>query len=146
MGRKKLAESNPRKGESEVGKGTVDRIVKKPTFEYFDKPQVAARFYIFKHKGDELCGQVVSRGISNVRRNSSYAIKLDDGEVVEVFANKTLHKQLKDCFLQRVRIVYVGREHTSWGHAKKIYRVYKEKHGQPAGTLKELHEKYGEKK
>ncbi len=123
--------SKVKKDEVEIGKASVDRIVGKPTFEYFDQPQVGVRFHIFKEKREQLAGKLVSHSISNVRRNSSYAIQLDDGTVVEVFANKTLHKQLTDCFMQRVRIVYIGQEHTNWGHAKKIYRVYKEKHGEP---------------
>ncbi len=118
--------SNPRKGEVEIGKAAVDRIVDKRTFEYFDHPQRGIRFHIFKDKGEELVGRLVSHAISNVRRNSSYAIELASGEIIEVFANKTLHKQLTGCFMQIVRIVYVGREQTNWGHAKKIYRVYKE--------------------
>ena len=118
--------SAPHKGEVEVGKAAVDRIVDKRTFEYFDHPQRGIRFHIFKDKGEELVGRLVSHAISNVRRNSSYAIELASGEIIEVFANKTLHKQLTGCFMQIVRIVYVGREQTNWGHAKKIYRVYKE--------------------
>ena len=142
-GRPKLRSSNPKPGEIEVGKATVDRIVAKPTFEYFDKPQVGVEFFIFKDKGDAIEGVLISRAIANVRRNSSYAIRLDDGKVVEVFANKTLHRQLKECLFQRVRITYIGREHTTWGHAKKIYRVYKIPHG--GMTLSELRLKYGEK-
>ena len=126
-GRPKLCHSNPRTNEIEVGQSMVDRIVAKPTFEYFDKPTVGVEFFIFKDKGDSIEGVVISRAIANVRRNSSYAIKLDDGKVVEVFANKTLHRQLKECLFQRVRIVYIGRESSAWGHAKKIYRVYKQK-------------------
>jgi len=145
MGRKKLKVSNPKAGEVEVAKSTVDRIVAKPTFEYFDKPSVGVEFFLFKDKGDSIEGTVISRAISNVRRNSSYAIRLDSGKIVEVFANKTLHRQLKDCLFQRVRIVYIGREHTTWGHAKKIYRVYKQSHGQASMSLKELREKYEQK-
>ena len=88
-GRPKLRASNPKAGEVEVGKATVDRIVAKPTFEYFDKPQVGVEYFIFRSKGDELEGVLISRGIANVRRNSSYAIRLDSGKIVEVFANKT---------------------------------------------------------
>ncbi len=135
MGRKKTRESNPRATEVEIGKAAIDRIVKKPTYEYFDNPQVGVRFHIFKQKGEELAGKLISRAISNMRRNSSYAMQLDDGTVVEVFANKTLHKQLTDCFMQRIRIVYIGQEHTNFGHAKKICRVYKEKREDAGGKL-----------
>ncbi len=129
--------SAPHKGEVEVGKAAVDRIVDKRTFEYFDHPQRGIRFHIFKDKGEELTGRLVSHAISNVRRNSSYAIELASGEIVEVFANKTLHKQLTNCFRQIIRIVYVGREQNNWGHAKKVYRVYqvdRKPAGKPATT------------
>ena len=116
--------SNPHKNEVEVGKAAVDRIVNKRTFEYFDHPQRGVRFHIFKTKGEELLGKLVSHAISNVRRNSSYAIELDNGEIVEVFANRTLHKQLTECFMQRIRIIYLGRDQNEWGHARgKIVRV-----------------------
>jgi len=125
MGRKKLSESNPRKNEREIGKSTIDRIVRKPTFNFYDRPQVGARFFIFKNRGDQLEGQIIGRSIVNVRRSSSWPIRLDTGEIVEVFGNKTLHNQLKDAGIySRVRIVYVGIEQTQFGHPKKIFRVY----------------------
>ena len=144
MGRKRLTASNPKQGEVEVGKSMVDRIVRKPTFNYFDRPSVGVEYFIFKHDGDSIEGVVISRSIANVRRNSSYAIRLDDGRVVEIFANKTLHAQLKECLFQRVRIVRIGLDHTSWGHAKKVYRVYRLPHGGGA-SLDQLRAKYGQK-
>ena len=141
-GRKKLTASNPKADEVEVGRAMVDRIVAKPTFEYFDKPTVGTEFFIFKDKGDSIEGTLISRSIANVRRNSSYALRLEDGKIVEIFANKTLHRQLKECLFQWVRIVYIGREQQSWGHAKKIYRVYKQQRGQAGLRLKDLQEKY----
>jgi len=123
--------SAAKKAEVEVGKSAVDRIVNKRTFEYFDRPTRGIRFHIFRHKGDELAGRLVSHAITNIRRNSSYAIQLEggemDGQIVEVFANKTLHKQLAECFWQTIRIVYIGRDQNNYGHAKKVYRVYREK-------------------
>ena len=130
MGRKKIKESNPKKDEVELDKAAIDRVAAKPTFEYFDRPQVGDVFFLFKERGEELSGQVVSHAITNVRRNSSYAIKTESGRVVEVFANRLLHKQLRYCFLQQVRIVYIGREHNNWGHARKIFRVYKQYEGE----------------
>ena len=118
--------SKPKENEVEIAKIMVDRVVGKRTFEFYDKPTRGARFHIFKAKGEELTGRVISHAIVNIRRNSSYAIENEHGEVVEVFANKSLHKQLGECFGQVVRIVYIGQEQTNWGHAKKIYRVYKE--------------------
>ena len=126
MGRKKISASNPRANEKEIGKDTIDRITKKPTFNFFDHPQVGARFYIFKQKGDQLEGRLVGHSIANVRRSSSWPFELDTGEVVEVFANKTLHNQLKRCdVFTKIRIVYIGIEQTTFGHPKKIFRVYK---------------------
>jgi len=146
MSRKKLRESNPKANEVEIARPTIDRIIAKPTFEYFDKPQVGVRFFVFKDKGDTLSGTVIGHAIANVRRNSSYPIRLDDSdEVVEVFANRTLHKQLKECVFQHVRIVYIGREQTSWGHAKKIYRVYRSKEGREM-SLDQLRKKYNKAK
>ena len=119
--------SAARKTEVEVGKEAVDRITNKRTFEYFDRPTRGIRFHIFRNKGDELSGKLVSHAITNIRRNSSYAIDIGGGEVVEVFANRTMHKQLSGCFTQHIRIVYIGRDQMNFGHAKKVYRVYKEK-------------------
>ncbi len=130
-------ESKPKKGEVEISKAAVDRIVGKRTFEYFDRPQRGVRFHIFRNKGDEITGRLVSHAITNVRRNSSYALDIGGGEIVEVFANRTMHRQLEECFGRLIRIVYVGREQNNWGHAKKIYRVYQVDRapaGKPATT------------
>lgn len=125
MGRRKAYASNPKEGEKEIGKDTIDRITCKPIFEYYDKPQIGERYYIFRTKGEELVGQLVGYPIQNVRRNSSWPLKLQSGEIVEIFANETLHKQLRKCNqFDWLRIVYVGREFVGWGHAKKIFRVY----------------------
>lgn len=138
--------SAPKKGEVEVGKESVDRITDKRTFEYFDRPTRGLRFHIFKQKGDELRGKLVSNAIANIRRNSSYAIDVGGGEIVEVFANRTLHKQLEGCFMQHVRIVYIGRDQMNFGHAKKVYRVYKEKRGDVSAAAKKIKEKAQKRK
>ena len=126
MGRKKISESNPRKGETEVGKQTIDRITRKPTFNFFDKPQIGDRFHIFRQKGEELVGELVGGPIVNLRCNSSWAIKIDSGDIVEIFGNKTLHDQLRKVpMFSRIRITYIGYEANVWRYPKKIYRVYK---------------------
>ena len=129
--------SAPRKGETEVGKNRTDRIIQKRTFEYYNKPTVGAEFYIFRKVNDQITGQIIGHAITNVRRNSSYPIKLEDGRVVEIFANKQLHGIIRDyeLVMSHVRIVYIGRNHNGWGHAAKIYRVYKIKHGVKSGPL-----------
>ena len=120
-------DSSPRSGETEVGKDRIDRTVVKRTFQYYDKPTIGDEFFIFGCIGDEVSGQIIGHAITNVRRNSSYPLKLESGRVVEFFANKQLHGIIRDyeLFLSHVRIVYIGRNHNSWGHATKIYRVYK---------------------
>src|SRR4030042_1579206 len=77
MGRKKVSASNPRVNEQEIGSATIDRIVSRPTFEYFDKPQVGTRFFLFREKGEEITGQIVGPAVTNIRRNSSWPITLD---------------------------------------------------------------------
>jgi len=121
--------SKAKKSETEIGKRTVDRVVRQRTFEPFDKPSVGEEFFIFKRMGDEISGILVGGPIANMRRSSSYAIKLDDGRVVEIFANKLLHRIIEknQLLFSRIRIVYIGRQHTGYGHARKIYRVYKDK-------------------
>lgn len=121
-------ESAPKQGEIEIGKDKADRIINERTFQYFDKPSVGEEFFIFKQIGDEISGQIIGHAITNVRRNSSYPLKLSSGRVIEFFANKQLHGIIRDFELVRsfVRIVYIGRNYQSWGgHAAKVYRVYK---------------------
>ena len=131
-------DSSPKKNEVEAGKGLVDRIVRNRTFEPFDKPQVGAEFFIFKRKSDSIEGQICGHAIQNIRRSASFPIKLEDGRVVEIFANKLLHRIItkNDLVFSRVRITYIGRQHTGYGgHWRKIYRVYKIK-----GHIKQLYQ------
>jgi hypothetical protein len=145
-------DSKPKKGEVECGKDRIDQTVQKRTFEYFDHPTVGTRFFIFREIDTEISGQIVGHAIANIRRNSSYPIKLESGEVVEFFANRQLHGIIRDFELifSHVRIVYIGRDHNTWGgHASKIYRVYKIKDGSESGPLvqhlKNLKEKRSKK-
>ncbi len=131
-------DSAPKKNEVELGKDRIDRTVRKRTFQYFDNPTVGVEFFIFKNIGDEITGQIIGHAIANIRRNSSYPIKLSSGRVVEIFANRQLHGIIRDFELvySHVRIVYIGRNQNAWaGHAAKVYRVYKIKDGQESGPL-----------
>ncbi len=131
-------DSSPKKGETEVGKDRIDRTVRKRTFEYYNNPTVGVEFFIFRQIRDEISGQIIGHAISNVRRNSSYPLKLESGKVIEFFANKQLHGIIRDFELiwSYVRIVYIGRNHQQWGgHASKVYRVYKIKDGSESGPL-----------
>ena len=120
-------DSSPRANEKEVGKDRTDRIVGKRTFQYFDKPTVGDEFFIFRKLFDEISGQIIGHSITNIRRNSSYPLKLESGRVIEIFANKQLHGLIRDFELvfSHVRIAYIGRDHNGFGHAAKVYRVYK---------------------
>lgn len=122
---KKPWDSDPRPGEREVGKNRIDRITKEPTFEPDAKPIRGTRYHRWRKTGESIVGEIVGDAIANVRRQSSWPILLDSGEVVEVFGNKTLHSQLRPCIGEKVRIVWIGKKTTSWGHWKRIYRVYK---------------------
>ena len=131
-------DSAPKSNETEVGKERIDRTVSKPTFEYFNRPTVGVEFFIFRKIGDEITGHIIGHAISNIQRNSSYPLKLEDGKVIEFFANKQLHGIIRDYELiqAKVRIVYIGRNHNAWaGHAAKVYRVYKIKGGSEEGPL-----------
>ena len=121
-------ESSPRKNETEPSKALIDRITRSRTFEPFDKPTTGTEFFIFRCKGDFLEGKICGHAIQNIRRSSSFPIKLDDGRVVEIFAGRLLHRIImkNELVFSRVRIVYIGRQHTNFaGHQRKIYRVYK---------------------
>jgi hypothetical protein len=106
-------DSAPQKNETEVGKDRIDRTIRKRTFEYFDNPTIGVEFFLFRKIGDEITGQIIGHAIANVRRNSSYPLKLESGKVIEFFANKELHKTIRDFELiwSHVRIVYIGRDH-----------------------------------
>ena len=136
-------DSRPKKNEVEAGKGLIDRIIRNRTFEPFDKPTIGVDFFIFKRKGDSLEGEICGHAIQNIRRSSSYPIKLEDGTVVEIFANKLLHRLItkNELVFSHVRIVYIGRQQTAYGgHWRKIYRVYKIK-----GCITQHYEEMSEK-
>jgi len=131
-------ESLPRKGETEIGKDLIDRTIRKRTFEYYNNPTIGVEFFVFREIGDEITGHIIGHAITNIRRNSSYPLRLESGKVIEFFANKQLHGIIRDYALlwSRVRIVYIGRDHQIWGgHAAKVYRVYKIKDGVESGPL-----------
>jgi hypothetical protein len=131
-------DSMPKKGETEVGKDRIDRTVRERTFQYYDNPTVGVEFFIFRDISDSITGHIIGHAISNIRRNSSYPLKLESGKVIEFFANKQLHGIIRDYELifAKVRIVYIGRNHQAWGgHAAKVYRVYKIKGGSESGPL-----------
>lgn len=130
-------DSAPQKNEVEMGKDRIDRTIRQRTFQYYDQPTVGDEFFIFREVGQEISGLIIGHAITNIRRNSSYPLKLESGRVIEFFANKQLHGIIRDYELifAKVRIVYIGRNQNSWGHATKVYRVYKIKGGSESGPL-----------
>ena len=141
----KSSENSPQL--EEVGGRVIDYIERSRTFEPWDKPQVGARFFIFKQKGEYLEG-ILGPPITNFRRGTSYPIDTGD-ETVEIFANRLLHRLVNKFELvgSRVRIVYIGRQFVSYGgHFRKIFRVYKvkgifEENLEPVGTTKKRSKK-----
>jgi hypothetical protein len=129
MGRKNAQNSNNSPELEQVATRTIDSIERSRTFEPWDKPQIGIRFFIFKQKGDFIQG-ILGRPITNFQRNTSYPIEQENGEVVEIFANRLLHRifQKHELTGTCVRVVYIGRQYVFYGgHARKIYRVYKVK-------------------
>lgn len=120
--------SEPKKNETEVGKEIVDDIIKQGTFEPFNKPPGDDRdFFRFRVQGDQIKG-FLGKPITNLRQSTSYPIKQDDGNTIEIFGNKLLHKIIRQNELigEKVRIVYIGGQqipHCRW--PRKIFRVYK---------------------
>jgi len=112
--------------EQEIKKSLIDRITNRRTFEPFDKPTVGCRFIRFRQRGQEVAGYL-GFPIVNFRHSTSYPIKLDSGEIVEIVGNRLLHKQIRDGELcgQRVKIVYQGRDFTHAGHYRKVFRIFK---------------------
>ncbi len=127
MGKKaatKRSKNKPQK--EEILKSTVDEIIDRRTFEPWSKPVVGCRFLRLNKPGEKAIGRL-GFPIKNFRQCTSYPLRLDSGEIIELVGNKLLHKQIREGDLsgQRVEIEYQGREATRYGHYRKIYRVFK---------------------
>jgi hypothetical protein len=124
--RRKNIEKSKKTSETEIMGAAIDRIEQLRTFEPFDRPTIGCRFHRFRNRGETLEG-MLGFPIVNYRQGTSYPLQLDNGEIVEIVANKLLHKQINKGELcgQRVKIVYIGRDFTHAGRCRKIYRVFK---------------------
>lgn len=111
---------------TEICKDEIDKLTNRRTFEPWEKPSVGCRFHRFRKRGDTVEGRL-GKGIPNFRQGTSYPLKLDNGETVEIVGNRVLHKLIRRGELvgQRVRITYVGAEAYRAGHYRKVYRVFK---------------------
>lgn len=114
----------------EVAKSKIDKIASSGAFlsEEALNESTIRKFFIFRWRGDCIEG-ILGHPITNLRRNTSYPIELDDGDVIEIFGNKLLHDIIRDNELigSRVKIVYIGKQTGPWGRPRKIYRAYKVK-------------------
>ena len=123
-----IKNKKPKKKRSkEVGKDRVDRITQSPSYNFYDRPQVGTHYFIFRFVNDEITGTIIGSTIVNIRRNGSYPMRLENGEVIEFFGNKLLHGIIRDYDLVgcKVRIVYIGYNQNNYGRAAKVYRVFK---------------------
>lgn len=112
----------------EIAKAKTDQIVRSDGFEPASKESEywKRHFFIFRWKGDQIEGALGSP-ITNLRRNTSYPIKLDDGRTLEIFGNKILHQTIRENELigSKVRIIYIGRQQIPHCRPRKIYRIFK---------------------
>jgi len=123
MGRKTEKSQPPKK---EVLKGTIDKILRRRTFEPYNRPTVGCRFLRLTKPGDTVIGWL-GFPIRNFQQSTSYPIQLENGEIIEICGNRLLHKQIREGELcgQKIELVYQGRDYTHYGHYRKIYRIYK---------------------
>ena len=127
---KGLAMSKSKKNvrKIEIGQKTIDKIVKRRTFNPPENSQTGNRLIRLKKPGESIIG-FLGWPITNFREATSYPIQLESGEVVEIIGNRLLHKLIKENDLcgQKVEIVYQGRDYcsSSYPHYRKIYRIYK---------------------
>lgn len=112
--------------EIEIGKAKIDKITKSRQFEPDHREPPRNKYFIFRWQGDEITG-FLGAPITNFRRNTSYPIEKENGEIVEIFGNKILHETIRENELigSKVRIVYIGRQQIPHCRPRKIYRVFK---------------------
>lgn len=113
--------------KTEPSKEYIDNIKNSRTFEPLSsKPLVGAHFWRPRKAGETLRGRIIQR-FENIRQSTSYAIEKEDGEIVEVFGNRVLHKLIKDADAMGkwVEIEYCGKQWTNFGgHWRRIFRLY----------------------
>ena len=133
-----------RKDEQPIGDGTLREVIESDGFYTTPRTPGHENFFYFHFYGDYLKGVLLGK-ISNkaLKRSSSYRIKVTEmkrdgkeehvkeGHVEEFFGNKILQRTIdkNELIGSTVRIVFVGRQKTGFGHAAKIYRVFKSKSG-----------------
>lgn len=133
---------NPKKNEQRIGESLLKKVIASETFYTKQVRPDGREFFYFHEYGDYLKGQLLGRRSNiNIGRGPSYRIRVEamtrDGEEVEIvpdnepieefFANKMLQRTLEKNELigSIVRIVFIGKQKTAYGHSAKIYDVFK---------------------
>ena len=133
--------AKPGKNEKPIGDEDLKKVTSSDAFYTTPRTPDHRNFFYFHDYGDYLKGFLLSkRSNVHINRSSSYLIRVTDmrrdgkdeavqeGQVEEFFGNRHVQKAIdkNELIGSLVRIVYVGRQKTGWGHAAKIYRVFKD--------------------
>jgi hypothetical protein len=140
----KIQLQNPRKNEKRIGESSLKRVIASDKFYTLDIAVTPSgrEFFYFHDYGDMLKGQLLGkRSNVNIGRSPSYRIRVEemirDGEEVVIFPGKEpIEEFFGNNMLQRtidkneligsfVRIVFIGRQKTGFGHSAKVYDVFK---------------------
>ncbi len=132
----------PGKNEKRIGEDDLKKIIESDGFYTKDqaKTRSGTTFFYFHEYGDYLKGQLLSKMKSDdIKRQASYRIKVEamredggevrvvEGQVEEFPGNRQLRRVIdkNELIGSTIRIVYIGREKTRFGHSAKIYDVFK---------------------
>jgi len=130
----------PRKNEQRVGEEDLKKDIESEAFYTTEKTRSGPGFFFFHYYGDYLKGQLLSKQKSyDIQRQPSYRIRVEamrqDGaevlgvkdQVEEFPGNRQLQRVIdkNELIGSTIRIVYIGRQKTRFGHSAKIYDVFK---------------------
>lgn len=132
----------PRKNEQRIGEDDLKKIIESDDFYTKDqaKTKTGTPFFFFHEYGDYLKGQLLSKQKSiDIKRQASYRIRVEAmrqdgaevpvvaGQVAEFPGNRQLQRVIdkNELIGSWIKIVYIGREKTRFGHSAKIYDVFK---------------------
>ena len=136
----KIQLEKPSKNEQRVGEEDLKKAIESEAFYTTDKTRSGPDFFFFHYYGDYLKGQLLSKQKSyDIQRQPSYRIRVEamrqdrvevpvvEGQVVEFPGNKHLQRVIdkNELIGSTIRIVYIGRQKTRFGHSAKIYDVFK---------------------
>jgi len=136
----KSALENPRKNERRIGAESLKKIVSSGAFYTKQFTPEGTDFFYFHDYGDFLKGQLLGkRSNAHICRGASYRIKVEamrrdgahveveEGQIEEFMGNKILQRLIdkNELIGSTVRIVFIGKQKTAFGHSAKIYDVFK---------------------